>query len=95
MRERTTAMMSCSSIISFCKVRGSVVGDRGAYDEECPRQFVASFMQLDEEDGDDNTNDERGENGDGTDEMKGQRGVEGGLDRGSFAHGEDRIGESV
>lgn len=47
-------------------------------------------MQLDEEDGDDNADDEGREKGDDTDEMKGQRGVEGGLDRGSFAHGEVR-----
>ena len=52
-------------------------------------------MQLDEEDGDDNTNNERREKGDGTDEMEGHGGVLGGLDGGSFAHGEDRIGECV
>ena len=52
-------------------------------------------MQLDEEDSDDNTNNKRGEKGDGTDEMEGHGRVVGGLDRVSFAHGEDRIGECV
>lgn len=46
-------------------------------------------MQLDEEDSDDNTNNKRGEKGDGTDEMEGHGRVVGGLDRVSFAHGED------